>query len=73
MLIDRVRVQSETDQSTTYVVTFVADEAVSCTCPHFHFRADAAEFECKHMRGTRNVRPITRAETVRLRQILARG
>lgn len=65
-MINRLRVQSETDQSKTYLVTLLFGEPVACTCPHFNFRADAATFTCKHMRSTRAV-------VSGLTELLARG
>lgn len=57
-LIDRVRIQSHVAENTTYVVTLVDGEAVACTCPHFHHRADSAAFECKHMRNAIGVQAL---------------
>lgn len=57
-LIARVRVQSHVAENTTYVVTLVDGEAVACTCPHFHHRADSAAFECKHMRDANAAQPL---------------
>ena len=72
-LVERARVRSSSDESITYVVTFVGDEAVSCTCPHFHYRAETSSFECKHMRNARNVKPLSKADLVRLQELLRRG
>ena len=72
-MIDRVKVSSQSTDA-TYVVTFVGETAVACTCPHYNFRsADESSFVCKHMRSAQAVTPITlsRADTIRFRSYLA--
>jgi hypothetical protein len=70
-MIERVRVTSDRDTDIKYVLTFVGDEPVSCTCPHFNFRADGGAFECKHMRRAANVLPLTKAQTILALEMLA--
>lgn len=65
-MIERVRVSSETSDCVSYVVTFVGDEPVACTCPHYHFRG----VECKHIRAARAAEPLTQAQVVRARELL---
>lgn len=73
-MVNRVRVASESDATTSYVVTFVVDQAVACTCPHFHHRSvTQEEFECKHMRNAALVAPLSRLEMIQIRSILARN
>jgi hypothetical protein len=68
-MIERVRITSETDETKTYVVTFVGNEPVACTCPSYHFRAT----ECKHLRAARDVKPPTLAQLVQVQEILRRN
>lgn len=73
MNIDRVTVDSHTS-TLTYVVTFVGNEPVACTCPHYNFRsAEDTGFSCKHMRSAEATRPLSQADLVRVRRLLNRG
>lgn len=70
-MIERVRVTSETNADVKYVLTFVGNESVACTCPHFNFRADVAGFSCKHMRRANALQPLTQAQLVLAHELLA--
>jgi hypothetical protein len=72
-VIDRVRVASHSNETVSYVVTFVGNAAIACTCPHFNFRATDgidADFSCKHMREAENALPLSKADLARIRQYL---
>lgn len=70
-MIERVTVSSETTDR-KYVVTFVADQPVACTCPNYNYRsAEVSNFSCKHMRKAQSALPLSAADRLRVRELLA--
>lgn len=70
-MIERVRVSSESNSDVKYVLTFVGNEAVACTCPHFNYRADGPRFSCKHMRKAQAIE-LSQAQVVLAFELLTR-
>lgn len=73
MITERVRVSSETNSDVKYVLTFVGNEPVACTCPHFNYRADGPAFSCKHMRRAEALQPLTQAQLVLAHELIRKG